>query len=161
MLFVIAVFVVVVGPRFVALSVCKHETAPIPDTKGKTLLGRNTMFWIAALFVTECKGKYVRLSLCLTGVNYLDCIEIGLTKANDAIVAVVRFSAKIRELDHHCTSFFLSSLSRLLNHLTTLGQAFHVKRMDWRKQKSLIESLLNRRKGVEPGVDLFHAGQII
>src|SRR5690349_10227135 len=138
----------------------KHKTAPVPDTKREALLGRYTTFWIAPLFVTECKWEHVRLSLRLTAVNLFDGIKVGLTKAHNVIVAVVRFSSKIRELDHHCTRLFLSSLPRLLNHLTMFGQTMDSNWMDWRKQKFLIDCFLSRRKRVEPGVDLFHTGQI-
>src|SRR5258708_22389909 len=139
----------------------QHETATVTDAKRKALLGRNIMIWITALFVTECERKKVRLSLCLTAAKLFDCIKIGLAKANNAIVTVVCFSTKIRELDHYGSCLFFSSLSRLLNHLTTFGQAFYAQRMNRRKQVSLIESHLNRRKSMEPGVDLFDTGQII
>jgi hypothetical protein len=56
-------------------------------------------------FVAEYKWKEFCFSLCLKSVNRFDGIEISLAKANDTIVAVVRFSSKIRELDHPSESF--------------------------------------------------------
>src|SRR5579859_3819704 len=110
MLFVIPVFVVVVSRCFVVSLVCKHKTASVPDAKGKTLLGCNTLLKITPLFVTECKWKEVRRSLPLAATNHLDGIKVGLAKAKDAIVAVVGFRSKIRELDHHRIRFFFSRL---------------------------------------------------